>query len=81
MRRAVAASALLVAIGSAALSAEGGAMPTRDCTTTFVAKWAVDRVAALSSPPKHPCWLHTPTGPVVCFREGCVRVQVYFNSQ
>lgn len=81
MRCAVAASALLIATGSAALSAEGRAVPTRDCTTTFVAKWSADREAALSNPPKRPCWMLTNTGIYVCYREGCMRAHVYLNKQ
>ncbi len=80
MRRAV-ALALLIAIRPAALSAEGRATPTRDCTTPFVAKWAIDKEVALSNPPKHPCWLHTTTGPVICYREGCVQAHVYLNGR
>lgn len=81
MRRAAAASALLVAIGLEALSAEGRVTPTRGCTTAFIAKWAFDKDAALSSPPKRPCWLLTTAGTYVCYREGCVRAHVYLNSQ
>ena len=81
MRCALAAAALLCVIGSAALSAEGGTMPNRDCTTAFVAKWAVDREAALGNLPRRPCWMQTRTGPYVCYREGCVRPHMYFNSR
>ena len=81
MRRAAAAYALLVAISPAALAAEGRVTPTKDCTPAFMAKWAVDKEAALSNPPQRPCWLHTAAGPVICYREGCVRAHVYLNGQ
>lgn len=80
MRRA-AAPGLLIAISSAALAADGRAAPNRDCTTAFVTKWAVDKEAALNNPPQRPCWLHTAAGPVICYREGCVRAHVYLNGQ
>jgi hypothetical protein len=81
MHRVVAASALLFVASSATLPAEGGSVLTRDCTTTFVAKWLVDREAALGNPPKRPCWMHASTGLYVCSREGCVRPHVYFNNR
>jgi hypothetical protein len=81
MRFAVTVPALLFVTGSVAMSAEAGAIPTKDCAAAFAAKWAVDRETALGRLPKRPCWMHTGNGLYVCYRDGCVRPHVYFNSQ
>jgi hypothetical protein len=56
-------------------------VPIKDGTRAFVAKWFLDREAALNNPPKRPCWMLTSAGTYVCYREGCVQPHGYFNSQ
>ena len=76
MRYALAAVILAITTGSVSAAPA----PKKDCSAAFVAQWSHNREAALRHMPKDPCWMHSPTGGYVCYRDGCVRGHVYLNS-
>ena len=80
MKRVVFASAIAVGVLTPLTSQAEDRLPTKDCPRDFIARWNADKEAALDNMPKQPCWMRTKTGPYVCYRDGCVRANVYFDE-
>ena len=55
-------------------------LPEQECSRSFVQKWRNDKDSAIAMLPAQPCMMKTGSGPYVCYKDGCVRANVYLDG-